>query len=130
LSQDGKIAVTSGYDRTVRWWDTATGHELRKLDLPGGINGLAISPDGCTVLATVNDGRLRTWDMATGRETTPVGLPGGIKFGKLTFTPTGKHMIVASGPHISVLDWPAMKPIQHSNCPSRPTNRVRPSAIR
>jgi WD40 repeat protein len=109
LSPDGKTAVTAGWDHTVRWWDAATGRQLRQIDLPGSARGLAISPDGRTVLATVHDERLRTWDLATGRETTPADLPHGMKVGALSFVPSGRQLIVASGPHVSVLDWPGLK---------------------
>jgi WD40 repeat protein len=107
LSPDGKTAVTAGWDRTVRWWDTATGRELR--DVAVLANELAVSPDSRTVLASVPEGRLRTWDLATGRETTPADLPDGLRFGTLAFTPDGRRLVTASGPHVTVLDWPQMK---------------------
>jgi RNA polymerase sigma factor (sigma-70 family) len=107
LSPDGKTAVTAGWDRTVRCWDTATGRELRVL--AGFVNELAVSPDSRTVLASVPEGGLRTWDLATGRETTPTDLPNGLKFGALAFTPDGRRLVTASGPHVTVLDWPRMK---------------------
>jgi WD40 repeat protein len=113
-SPDGKIAVTAGWDDTIRSWDTSSGRELLKIDLPGHVSGLVISPDGRTVLAPVQEDRLRTWDLASGGETTPADLPARIKIGgltyrgALTFTPDGKRLIVASGPQISVLDWPGM----------------------
>jgi RNA polymerase sigma factor (sigma-70 family) len=113
LAPDGKMAITAGWDSTLRWWDTAAGRELRRVDLPGGADGLAISPDGRTVLATVNGKRLRTWDLATGRETTPADLPGGMQVGALAFTPDGRRLITASGPHVTILDWPGMK-VRHS----------------
>src|SRR5262245_1945898 len=107
LSPDGKIAVTAGWDRTIRCWDAATGRELRVL--AGLVNDLAVSPDSRTVLASVPEGRLRTWDLATGRETTPADLPDGLKFGALAFTPDGRRLVTASGPRVTVLDWPALK---------------------
>jgi WD40 repeat protein len=111
LSPDGKTAVTAGWDHTVRCWDTATGRELRVL---GGVTAgwdreLAVSPDSRTVLASVPKEGLRTWDLATGRETTPADLPGGLKFGALAFTPDGRQLVTASGPRVTVLDWPRMK---------------------
>ncbi len=107
LSPDGKIAVTAGWDRTIRCWGAATGRELRVLTCL--VNDLAVSPDSRTVLASVPEGRLRTWDLATGRETTPADLPDELRFGPLAFTPDGKRLITASGPRVSVLDWPALK---------------------
>jgi WD40 repeat protein len=107
LSPDGKTAVTAGWDHTVRWWDTLTGRELRVV--PGEVNELAVSPDSRTVLASGPKGRLMMWDLATGRETTPADLPDGLRFGALAFTPDGRRLVTASGPHITVLDWPGMK---------------------
>jgi RNA polymerase sigma factor (sigma-70 family) len=122
LSPDGKTAVTAGWDRTIRWWDTATGRELRVV--AGLVNELAVSPDSRTVLASVVPGGrevsashpyygvrgcLRTWDLATGRETTPADLPDGLRFGALAFTPDGRRLVTASGPRVTVLDWPQMK---------------------
>ncbi len=111
MSPDGKTAVTAGWDRTVRSWDTATGRELCVV---GGVTAgwdreLAVSPDSRTVLASVPKEGLRTWDLATGRETTPADLPDGLKFGPLAFTPDGRQLVTASGPRVTVLDWPRMK---------------------
>src|SRR5262249_58749885 len=72
-------------------------------------NGLPVGRDGGTVLARVPEGRLRTWDLATGRETTPADLPDGLRFGALAFTADGRQLVTASGPHVTVLDWPPMK---------------------
>jgi WD40 repeat protein len=129
LSPDGKIAVTAAWDRTVRCWDAATGRELRVLaglvkGIKGGsppdgsreqhvvaglVNELAVSPDSRTVLASFPEGRLRMWDLATGRETTPADLPDRLRFGAFTFTPDGRRLITASGPRVTVLDWPVLK---------------------
>jgi RNA polymerase sigma factor (sigma-70 family) len=109
LTPDGRTVLTASWDHTLRWWDATTGRELRKVDLPGAVNGLAVSPDGRTVLATVHEERLRTWDLASGRETTPADLPRGMQVGALSFAPGGRQLITASGPHVTILDWPEMK---------------------
>jgi RNA polymerase sigma factor (sigma-70 family) len=113
LTPDGKTALTAGWDHTLRWWDAGTGRELRTVSLPGAVNGLAVSPDGRTVLATVHEERLRTWDLGSGRETTPADLPRGLQVGALAFTPDGRKLITASGPHVAILDWPEMK-VRHT----------------
>jgi WD40 repeat protein len=50
LSADGRTLITGSSDGSVRWWDRATGNELRRLAAPveslqGGM-GMALSPDG------------------------------------------------------------------------------------
>jgi RNA polymerase sigma factor (sigma-70 family) len=109
LSRDGTIAVTAGWDDTLRWWDTTTGRQLRAVHVPESVEALAISPDGRTVLARIYEGGLRAWDLGSGRETTPPGLPGAGKGGIFSFTADGRRLVLATGAHVAVLDWPAMK---------------------
>ncbi len=109
LSPDGKTAITTSWDRTLRWWDAVTGHELRKIDLPDTAEGLAISPDGKMVVASIEGLGLRMWNLATGQESKPVELPSGIKGGRLLFSPNGRQLIVALGAQVFVLNWPGLK---------------------
>lgn len=108
LTPDGETALTAGWDNTLRWWDMTNGRQIRVVELPGSLVGLAISPDSKTVLGTVREEHLHTWDVATGRETTPANLPRE-KVGALAFSPDGKQFVSASGPHVSVWEWPALK---------------------
>src|SRR5262249_38577988 len=116
MSPDGKTAVTAAWDRTVRSWDTASGREL--CVVAGLVHDLAVSPDSRTVVASdpagsgdprTTLGRLRTWDLVTGRETTPADLPDTLRFGALAFTPDGRRLVTASGPRVTVFDWPQLK---------------------
>ncbi len=74
---DGKSIITASFDGTMRWWDVATGKELRRFVGPeDGIELLAVSPDGKRLVSSGGAGRLavtdtakiRLWDMASGKE--------------------------------------------------------------
>jgi WD40 repeat protein len=52
----------------VRFWDVATGRQLRMLAGVGAVYDVAFSPDGKTLLTTEDYGPLRVWDTVTGRE--------------------------------------------------------------
>jgi hypothetical protein len=70
-SPDGARLLTTGYDRTARVWDAATGRVL--LTLTGHtdwVSGGGWSPDGARLLTTGGDGTARIWDATTGG---PVG---------------------------------------------------------
>jgi RNA polymerase sigma factor (sigma-70 family) len=108
FTPDGKTALTAGWDNTLRWWDMTNGKQIRVVEVPGALMGLAISPDGQSILGTAYEGRLHTWETATGRETTPAHLPRE-KVGALAFSADGKHFVSATGPHFSVWEWPTLK---------------------
>lgn len=52
FSLDGKYLITGSSDKTVQFWDANTGTSVRKLELDGGVNDLAINE---TVLAIARD---------------------------------------------------------------------------
>jgi WD40 repeat protein/serine/threonine protein kinase len=79
FSPDGKTFATGCKDRTVRFWDTASGRPLGKpLPHPHAVRALAFSPDGKMVVAGCSWGApvqvprvaLR-WEVATGRRLDP-----------------------------------------------------------
>jgi WD40 repeat protein len=71
LSADGRILATGAHvhwrDDSVRVWDVAAGKELWSFRWEGRDSGLALSPDGKTLVAQGRDG-VRQWDVATGKE--------------------------------------------------------------
>ncbi len=69
FSPDGKKAISSGADGTLRLWDAKTGKELKRLDGHSGrIWTLAFAPDGRRAISGGFDRSIRLWDLASGRE--------------------------------------------------------------
>jgi len=65
--------VTSGYDRTVRFWDVTAQREKRKWVQPVNLTTLAASADGSLLAAAEHPGpgegpaQLLGWEVATGK---------------------------------------------------------------
>jgi WD40 repeat protein len=66
--------LSSGEDRTIRLWDTATGKEKRKAEISGvdDYQPLAISPKGKKIASTTEDGTVYIWDAESGEKFGPV----------------------------------------------------------
>src|SRR5262249_7729031 len=60
-------AAAGDYDKTVIFWDAATGEEVRRVT-QGGVAQLAFAPGGKALAAGGWDGTARLWDVASGRE--------------------------------------------------------------
>lgn len=70
VSPYGGLALSGNGKRTLRFWDTASGRQLRSVDLDTGgysIYSVAFSPDSALALAAAGK-TLRLLDAATGRE--------------------------------------------------------------
>jgi hypothetical protein len=72
LSADGHLAITSGRDQEVRFWDGITGKSKGIVIRPGNfVSELALSPDGQFLVTVTDQGELRVWDTAQGYCHTP-----------------------------------------------------------
>ena len=96
---DSKALVSAGEDGMVRFWDVATGKELRRwAGHRYEVLGVAFAPDGTTVASGGTDGTARLWDVAGGKERRrwTVDESGVLA---LAFTKDGKGIVTADGHH-------------------------------
>jgi WD40 repeat protein len=67
LLPDGRHALSSSYDATLRLWDLETGETLRALEEhTGSFTAVTVLADGRHALSGSLDGTLRLWDLETG----------------------------------------------------------------
>jgi RNA polymerase sigma factor (sigma-70 family) len=93
-ASDGKPG--RGAHRDVRFWDTATGQERRRLELPGNL--IVFAPDSRSVAIHAGDNRsVAICDPATGKEQGRVAH--GAEVIRAAFSPDGKTLATAGQDH-------------------------------
>ncbi|KAG4427593.1 hypothetical protein IFR05_016924, partial [Cadophora sp. M221] len=89
FSPDGKQVVSGSDDKTVRFWDAATGALLQTLEgHSAGVTSVAFSPDGKQVVSGSRDKTVRLWDAATGALLQTVRYSDWVR--SVAFSPDGK----------------------------------------
>ena len=69
ITPDGRRAVTTALDGTVRLWDLEDGQVVRQYPAPKALLfEVALSPNGQTLLVGSTDGTATLWDVETGEE--------------------------------------------------------------
>jgi general transcriptional corepressor TUP1 len=75
ISPDGRYVAAGSLDKSVRVWDSSTGHLLERLDGPDGhkdsVYSVAFSPDGRNLVSGSLDKTIKMWELHA-----PKGLPG------------------------------------------------------
>jgi RNA polymerase sigma factor (sigma-70 family) len=117
FTADGKTLITGGGDRAIRFWDVATGTQVRApCDGPAPVGHLVLSPDE-NLLAAIDlkkqppggvlfpaglawhaDNGLGIWDLATGKQVRRLTVPWPERrqvsgFTAAVFTPDGKGLV-------------------------------------
>jgi RNA polymerase sigma factor (sigma-70 family) len=105
FSPDGRRAISSSHDLTVRVWDVATGRELRRLEgHTQRVECAVFSPNGRRALSCSWDGTIRLWDVESGKEIltfAAVGAPG-LHIARVAFLPDGKRFLCCPLDHHSL----------------------------
>jgi RNA polymerase sigma factor (sigma-70 family) len=105
FSPDGRRAISSSFDRTVRIWDVQTGRELRRLvGHSQRVECAVFSPDGRRALSCSWDGTIRLWEPETGTELkcfAAAGAPG-LHIARVAFFPDGKRFLCCPLDHHSL----------------------------
>src|SRR5262249_19206661 len=97
------LAVGERPDRSVQFWDMASGRGPRVFPELTDIDCLALSPDGTTLAAAVEGGTVRLWDLSAEKEVGQIPDVGpGCRH--LAFSPDGK-VVASVGAHGKLRLW-------------------------
>lgn len=98
LSQDGRIALSGGEDKTARLWDARTGRSLGPpLHHQETVRAVVLSHDGTLALAGTDGGTAQLWDVSTGKSVgNPMRHETGRSIRDLAFHPSGREVVTAS----------------------------------
>jgi WD40 repeat protein len=115
FSADGKLLFSLGGDGGVlQVWEPTTGREVRPLkDLPRCVNEFTLSPNGRMIAVRDDPNGVRVWDLLSGRLVFTHSLrpkDDEKESGGLAFAPDSRHLAIASGPALIVLDLATGKP--------------------
>jgi len=103
FSKDGGQIMTAGQDGAIRFWDVATGKQMRVLmGHDGEVRALAWSKDRKTLASGSSDKTIRLWDVTTGKITAT--LRGDEATGNLVWSPDSTRL-ASSGRASSVSIW-------------------------
>lgn len=101
LTPDCRLAVSGGYDRSLRVWDHATGLCVQILEgHKAPLMSVCLTPDGRRAASADSGGTLRVWNLETG--SCLHVLEGAA--GSVSVTPDGRRAVSSSGNNVQVWD--------------------------
>ena len=121
FSPDGTTLASGSFDGTVRLWNVATGHQIRKLPpiRPDAIIAMVFSPDGKTLASCDDAGTVRLWDVATGHQIGNHPSRNALRPSSVVFSPDG-NTLASGGADGTVRLWDVAtghqlgKPLSHA----------------
>jgi WD40 repeat protein len=115
----GGLLASSGYDRTIRIWATATGNELHVLQgHEQTITNMAFADEGQRLLSGSFDNTIRFWDVASGKERRCLS-DLGFGFGVCAISPDGRQIVVSQGNDMHLLDAASGREVRKWTIPSK-----------
>ena len=115
----GGLLASSGYDRTIRIWEMATGNELHVLQgHEQTVTLMAFLDEGRTLLSAGFDNTIRFCDVASGNERRCLRDPG-FGAGKCAVSPDGRHIVVCQGNDMLLLDSASGREVRKWTNPSK-----------
>ena len=106
VTADGRTALTTGFDLTLRSWNLNDAREERRVNLsPGKYGPLLLSPDGESLIA----GDCTLLDPRTGEPGKPPGEFAKARGRPLRFTTDNRSLLTSDKGTVSVWDWPTGK---------------------
>lgn len=111
FSPDGRVLATGSADSTIKFWDVASGRELKTLKGHASVVlALEFSPDGQILASSSTDKTIKIWEAATGKELkTLEGHPDMVM--SVSFSPDGKRLLSGSVKSTIVWDLATGRPV-------------------
>jgi WD40 repeat protein len=98
----GKRVLASHYNGASLWFVASKSDNARKLEWKGSHIGIAINPDGDSVVTAMQENALHGWRLSDGQHMRMTGYPGKTRF--LSFTKNGKWLATSGADAIVI--WP------------------------
>jgi WD40 repeat protein len=119
---DGRHAVSTSLDRTIRLWNLSSGQEVDQFHgNMTALNGLAVSPDGCRLLSSsMNGHELQLWDVETRKLVHRMDWEAALMT-RGSFAPDGVHAVWAGDLGIVRMFRLPAAGTDRSNRPAQPT---------
>jgi WD40 repeat protein len=93
VSKDGQWIATTGYDKTLRIWDSASGAEVMQIPIPGIGSSIRFNKDATRLIVGDYEGNISLWDISQLK-----ARKGFVQFSEFVneshFSPNGKWLAV------------------------------------